>query len=338
MANSEFEIAFEKVSKSHATNTKTVAFLHHFVFPVIIGILGWASPFLWAKSPMISLGCWLMLLLVYGLSWWRGHPHYDDILDLLNKKLKDEKTIAKNNMEIDDLSTLYTDMYTNNVTSFVLRRMSVAYIKEITAKKGKVQKPDFEEMISEICAPIYLSGDSLFGFEISEKWSVSLYLHHAKNDLLVPVWREKSATHPSNGLGRVWRQGEGHVGKAFIDRRPILTGNANDEGVAQLCRARGSKLAPYDVNAYVSFASIPLTLTSDDKLNPLGILVASSDKLGRFSEEDTAEILMHYSETIAAILELSAIDIDCFIEQIVDKYEEIEGVENVESVKKSSKQ
>src|SRR5690606_4565279 len=132
-----------------------------------------------------------------------------------------------------------------NIASFALRAMSIEYIKSINENGGS--KEYLCEMIDEILSPFYMAGDSIFGFGLSEKWSIGVYIYDAGAKTLKSAWRKTSGTHPSKGrAGRDWVPGEGHVGKAFLDRRPILTGNANDESVAQLCRARASKWQEHD--------------------------------------------------------------------------------------------
>lgn len=198
-----------------------------------------------------------------------------------------------------------------NMASFAYRAMSVGYVKEI--RTNGVDNQYLDEILGEILAPFYLQGDAVFGFQISEQWSIGVYLYDEDHQILRSVWRTKSNSHPSLGRGRDWRPGEGHVGKAFLDRRPILTGNANDEAVAQLCRARTSKMADYDQSTYISFASVPIGAPQDDDDTPYGVLVVTSDREGRFVEEATTELLMHAAQTIAVIFELSDADMSCLV-------------------------
>ena len=200
-----------------------------------------------------------------------------------------------------------------NVSSFALRRMAREYICRIN--EYGCSRSDLEEIVSEIFAPFYIYADHFLGAKVSEKWNIALYLHDRSDAMLKPVWRECSKTHPSEGLGRSWRQGEGHVGKCFLDRKPLLTGDATDETIAQFCKARGSQLKPYDDDIYISFACVPISLSTNDDDDPYGVLVATSDVKGRFSDENVTELLMHYGETLASILDLTGADLSCLFDE-----------------------
>jgi hypothetical protein len=309
MASTYFKTAFAKVASRQVENKTASVALQHVVLPIAIALLGVSTPYFWTMSKLIAVVLWGFILVFYFLTWWKASPVYDDIHGLLLQKQKDDQKISELNDENDSLQDIVEDLYFKNVASFALRAMSVDYIKNI-ATNG-IDYDYFLEMIGEILAPFYLRGDAVFGFDISEKWCITIYIFDNKCKELRSIWRKKSNSHPANGMGRAWRPGEGHVGKAFLDRRPILTGNANDEAVSQLCRARGSKQLPYDKETYVSFASVPIAIADDDNIDPFGVLVVTSDQEDRFSEEATTELLMHAAETIAVILELSAADTSC---------------------------
>jgi hypothetical protein len=308
----DFSEAFSRVAPRQAEHGTAALLLHHIVFPVAIGLLGVASSWLWAVGPVIPISLWLFLLITYGLSWWKSGPRNKDVYELLNQKRLDDQKIKDQWENEKYLQSVVTNLSFKNVTSFALRAMSVEYVQEI--RKSGVGRDYFAEMLDEVLSPLYNNGDSLFGFAISEKWNICVYLFNAKTKMLEPVWRRKSTSHPSVGLGRAWMPGEGHVGKAYLDRRPILTGNANDEAVAQLCRARPSKLASYDESTYVSFASVPISASEADDKDPVGVLVVTSDVEGRLAEESHTELLMHFAGTLSVIIELSSADVSCLFE------------------------
>lgn len=327
----EFKTAFSRlIGKQSESNIASVG-LQHVVLPIAIAIMGAATPYLWNISPYIPIIIWLFVVLVYALSWWRSSPTYNDVHGLLVQKHNDDLIIDKLNKEVNYLEDELEKLYFKNMASFAYRVMSVRYIQNIN--KNGMDIKYFSELLDEMLSPFYLQGDYVFGFEISENWSISVYLFDSKNNILKSVWRKKSTSHPSAGLGRDWIPGEGHVGKAFLDRRPILTGNANDEAVSQLCRARGSKQLDYDRSAYISFASVPLAISEDDNEDPYGVLVVTSDREDRFSEEATTELLMHAAETIAVIFELSGADMSCFFNANHDINKSTQGGENVGSAK-----
>ncbi|WP_349358610.1 GAF domain-containing protein [Stappia sp.] len=225
--------------------------------------------------------------------------------------MKDDEEISSLHKNVYKLENDIENLYLKNLLSFAYRAMSIYYINSI--KRDGIDIFQLKEIFNEILSMFYLEGDKVFGFKISEKWNVGVYLFNEDIGVLQSVWRHRANGHPSTGLGRDWLPGEGHVGKAFLDRRPILTGNANDEAVAQLCRARNSKQLPYDSSAYISFASVPIAISGKEEENPFGVLVVTSDQEGRFYEESTTELLMHAAETLALIFELSDIDMSCLL-------------------------
>ncbi len=307
-----FSEEFKKIASRGVEGNNAALVLQHVIIPISIGVLGVSTAFLWETSRLLAIGAWGFLAAIYVLNWWKSNIPYSDVYRLLLQKKEDEEEIARLSEVIEDITQVTNDLSVKNISSFVLRGMAVDYIKQI---REKGLSGDFlEEMLSDILTPLYMEADFIFGFGISEKWSIGVYIFDHADNVLRPVWRRKSQTHPSTGLGRNWLPGEGHVGKAFLDRRPILTGNANDETVAQLCKARASKQASYDDTAYISFASVPIFIPDDDdNKNPFGVLVVTSGVEDRLSEESTTELLMHFAHTLAVIFELIEQDIGCFV-------------------------
>lgn len=320
----DFKSEFENIAGRQLEHKVASVALQHVVMPITIAILGVSSPYLWSLNIVIPITLWLITVVIYVLIWWKSNPLSENVYRLLLQKQHDDRIISELNSDSAYFKKLIGDLYIKNIASFALRAMSVDYIKSIVG--SGLSKSDFQEMLDEIMAPFYLQGDVVFGFEISEKWSISIYLFDCSENILKPVWRQKSNSHPSQGIGREWRPGEGHVGKAFIDRRPILTGNARDEAVAQLCGARLSKQEKYDSDTYVSFTSVPIAVASNDSIDPYGVLVVTSDREERLSEESATELLMHVAETMAVILELSQVNVSCLVQpNRGTKYESDEG-------------
>ncbi|MCK9551716.1 GAF domain-containing protein, partial [Aquamicrobium sp.] len=280
MARDIFKEYFERIAKRDSTNDAAAVALQNVVLPIAIALLGIITTQLWSMNKILTVAMWVFLLLIYFLVWWKSYPLHKDIYGLLIQKQKDDDKISSLKEENELFERIVDDLYFKNIASFALRAMSIEYIKAIRDKG--IDKNYLCEMLDEILSPFYMAGDSIFDFEISEKWSIGIYLYDEKASVLRSVWRKTSGTHPSKGrIGRDWMPGEGHVGKAFLDRRPILTGNANDDAVAQLCRARASKWREQDNETYVSFASVPIAIASDDGIDPYGILVVTSDVEGR---------------------------------------------------------
>ncbi|MTI44347.1 hypothetical protein JM93_03391 [Roseibium hamelinense] len=324
-----FKHEFAKIFSRQAQNHTASIALLQVVLPVSLAVLSASTGYLWDLSHWLVIALWVILVVFWILSWWKSHPNYSDIHRLLLQKQNDDSLILDLNNEASELKSIVNNLYLKNIASFSYRAMSVKYIQEI--KNNGIDHIYFNEVLDEILSPIYLQGDMIFGFKISEKWNVSVYFHQKDARILKSVWRRKSSSHPSLGLGRDWVPGEGHVGKAFIDRRPIFTGDANDDSVAQLCRARGSKQLHYDNIAYVSFASVPISISEDDDCDPYGVLVVTSDIEDRFAEASLTEFLMHAAETIAVVLEVSGADIGCLVNANHDIYGKTNGEHDVGS-------
>jgi GAF domain-containing protein len=77
-------------------------------------------------------------------------------------------------------------------------------------------------------------------------------------------------------------------------------------GVAEIIRGRGENARDYDVDTYRSFASIPISIPGREQ--PLGVLVATSDVVGRFIQDggedalDTVEVLRALGNALATLL------------------------------------
>jgi hypothetical protein len=143
-----------------------------------------------------------------------------------------------------------------------------------------------ERVVKNVLEPLVANGEDIFGFGPSEKWNFVVYIYHQATDELVAVWREKGQAHPSEGLGRKWRRGQGHVGFAFANARAVITEDGRDQDVRNLVTAPEGHRRDYDEDVYVSFASIPIGPVGA-QLEPLGVLVATSDRAGRFSSENS---------------------------------------------------
>ncbi|MGB8631960.1 MAG: hypothetical protein WCD69_21715 [Xanthobacteraceae bacterium] len=94
-----------------------------------------------------------------------------------------------------------------------------------------------KKIVSNILEPLVLQGEQIFGFGSSEKWNFVVYLYSSKHAVLLPVWREKAQAHPSQGMGRLWEPGQGHVGFVFANAKAVITGNATIPDVKNLVSA-----------------------------------------------------------------------------------------------------
>jgi GAF domain len=271
------------------------------VFLVAMAVLGAFTPDLWKYDRVLTGGAWLVLAIAYAFAYFRTFPSTRSFVTLAVNNEQLEQDVRDLTTSLEALQRSIGLLSFLDSLNFSSRRMATAYIQNTPKTLA-----DFKEMCAELLAPVYLEGEALFGLGGSERWNFAVYLYSKDRDELVPVWREKSANHPSEGMGRAWGSGRGHVGKAFIDGQPIITGDATHPDVAQFC-ASGEAAREYDSEVYRSFASFPIGPIVNGESKPFGVLVATSDRIERFSKENTV-VLSHLAETLAAIVSLAHID------------------------------
>jgi hypothetical protein len=163
---------------------------------------------------------------------------------------------------------------------------------------------ELQRIVGNVLDPLWTNGEGIFGFGPTERWNFVVYIFDPYRNALVSIWRQKSQTHPSEGLGREWRHGQGHVGFAFANSRPIITEDSRNPDVRNLVTAPEGHARDYDESVYVSFASIPIGPVGDQD-QPLGVMVATSDRPGRFSSENS-RIIEHASLALCNALTLVA--------------------------------
>lgn len=180
-----------------------------------------------------------------------------------------------------------------------------------TMQRRYVEKnfDDVEEIdnaIREILAIIVNEREEIFEFTAKELWNFAVYIYNPSKHILKPIWREKHRNHPSEGIGRDWVQGEGHIGKAFVDREPKITSDATIAALSDLMGPTPNKKHPYDNQTYQSFASIPIGPIEEDE-DPIGVLVATSNQKGRFNKAN-CQILRHTAGVLANLIHLNHIE------------------------------
>lgn len=154
--------------------------------------------------------------------------------------------------------------------------------------------------IGKILSLIVFKREDLFGFRAGEFWNFAVYLFDPQENVLRPVWRDKHPSHPSTGDARVWRPGEGHVGKAFIERKALITADATLQEVAQFLAAPMEKARPHDDTAYKALASFPIEGVAESG-EAAGVIVATSDRIGRFDRVNSL-VLNHAAAVLANVI------------------------------------
>lgn len=119
---------------------------------------------------------------------------------------------------------------------------------------------------------------SLLGFE-DEYWTLSIYLMENDASLLKCLVARRPNEDDERLVHREWAPGEGHIGKAFQDRKELVTSDAQDLSQAQFLQAPPEKRRPYDTERFRSIASVPIVT---GKTEAVGGVTATSDRVGRF--------------------------------------------------------
>lgn len=212
---------------------------------------------------------------------------YAKDLDNENIKLRDDNQDIR--AKID-----YLFLLENTIKAF--QEIKLQHLRQ----KGELI--DFIEIAFSLVLKI---SDRLFNFQSNELWNFAVYIYNEETQRLESVWRRKHPNHPSKEEARTWKQGQGHVGKAFSDGTAKITGDALDPNVASLMSPPNTLLRSYDRQAYRSFASIPIVLENDLEI-VYGVLVATSDKVNRFNKFNCL-ILQHLADTLASVIVLGGI-------------------------------
>jgi hypothetical protein len=132
--------------------------------------------------------------------------------------------------------------------------------------------------LSALLDMVVAEKDVLFGMA-GERWNFAVYLYDRTTDQLDclicrrPTRAEEAAPH------RAWRPDERHIGLAFSRRDELVASDTTDPQIERLFRAPGAKYRADDTTRYRSIASIPIRLRGE---RPWGVLVATSDRAGRF--------------------------------------------------------
>ena len=273
------------------------------ISPVLIAIV------LTFRETIYSAGSGLFWLLIVSLVFLQISTAVVNLIggQLIQEAYFEAKNIADENQELKwkvHYLTVEID-YLNT-----LRASAAAWLEmERQYLELKINSLDqFRDLLWNFLAIVVEAREKFFGVEASELWNFVIYVYSQNLDRLIPVWREKSHLHPSQGLGRHWKPGQGHVGKAFVDCNSKITGDATDPTVANLMAPPASLIQYYDQTVYRSFASIPIKLVNTEK-QPFGVLVATSDRVDRFNKANCL-ILNYLASALANVIHLKQIKYD----------------------------
>jgi len=275
---------------------------------IIPGVFGFLGAYSEAMKPAIGLFgvflFWLVAVILLAFFAIRLHVPEKSLHGLLvENEDKDEEiqSLIESNQGLEEAI---------NLLSLQVNYCSSARGIMLTHARSDLKTlAELRTAIDDLATPLYLQNEALFGFGSSEQWCFTLYLYSQHHEQLLPVWRRKSANHLSGDKPRIWERGEGHVGKAFVDQKAIITGNASDGEVAEFSTLPPGREKDYDSKTYISYASIPVGPILSEDRRPYGVLVGTSDRPGRFDRENSA-ILYQISGAVASLLISGNLDID----------------------------
>ena len=274
------------------------------VMPLLMAVAGAFTPDIYHYHKPVAFILWGLIGAAFIAFAIRANPSVKSLLAVLqeNEQLTEENT--RFSQTIFNLTQAIELSARQSTVIFATRKMVVEYVRQ-----GIPDRTRLREALSELLSPLYLEGESFFGIGGSERWNFAVYMWSANQNSLVPVWREKARNHPSAGDGRVWPRGEGHIGRAFIDKQPIITRDTQNPDAQIFTGVSEPLRRDYDSQVYRSFASVPIMSPAGDAQEPLGILAATSDRVGRFDRENTV-ILAHMADVMGAMFVLGQIRVD----------------------------
>lgn len=178
---------------------------------------------------------------------------------------------------------------------------SLEIVRQTLHQKEDVRN-DYTETVTKVMEFVIGEKETFFTIEDdNELWNFSVYLQDGEDGLLKPVWRKRSPKHPSQGMGREFDQGQGHVGKAFADEQVKITADSSEQ--ESMLSLPEHLRQEYDGETYISYVSVPI-MSPRDQRKPYGVIVATSDIPNRFEEsnsvilQNTASILGIYLDSI----------------------------------------
>ena len=216
------------------------------ISPVLIAIV------LTFRETIYSAGVWLFWLLIISLVFLQIATAAINLLggQLIQEAYFEAKDIADENQKLEQ-ENQYLFRKVEYFTTLQAAATAWLEIEKQYLNQQVSTEVEFKELLQKFLVLVVEGREEFFGFQASELWNFVVYVYSRNLEQLVPVWREKSHLHPSQGLGRQWRAGQGHIGKAFADGTSKITGDATDPSVANLMAPPANLTQPYDSTAHI---------------------------------------------------------------------------------------
>jgi hypothetical protein len=183
--------------------------------------------------------------------------------------------------KLDNESFEYLDGFIDHQLTRVSLNSYLRELIESAVTEGCSSPDDLKKYARSILGLIVERKASLFGMD-DEEWNFAVYYYSKSTEKLECLACRRATDIPPDHVHRSWDVGEGHVGLAFSRSNELIFSDATRDELRPVIGAKGAKLRDYDEEKYKSLASMPI---STDGEHPLGILIATSDRIGRFKNE-----------------------------------------------------
>lgn len=188
-------------------------------------------------------------------------------LDLENDDLVRSANSLKNQRD-KFLHTLHSSTQSLAIVSGFLMRDTESSQKETIATCKKCVETDLESIL----ASFILQKNYVFNYKDDNVLhNMAVYLWNKTNQQLEAIWRVHHNNLTTQGKGRPWKQGQGHVGLCFQDAKLIATPDLPSTGLFEM--------SEQDRSQYRSAFSVPIF---GENNNPVGVFVITSSELGQF--------------------------------------------------------
>ncbi|GAA5075170.1 hypothetical protein N0B44_10365 [Roseibacterium beibuensis] len=222
--------------------------------------------------------------------------------------------VAENLSVLKENEDLKSELrYANSYQDHLLARITVSSqvnkLVEEAVSEGCSTREQASKYAQSILGVFAERRQSLFGIG-DEYWNFAVYIFDSKKESLVCVACRRDRKEDQEEEHREWAPGNGHVGLAFSRATEIIFADATVPELRPVLEATGENFREYDYTRYKSLASIPI---SNDGENPLGVLIATSDRAGRYKSDqertdddwENTGSLREVAESLAIILRMT---------------------------------
>ena len=124
--------------------------------------------------------------------------------------------------------------------------------------------------------------------EAGERWTVTIY--QEEDGILRSAAACTVDRGEENAKVREWPIGQGFAGAAYVRAQEVVLADAQAPNVRALLNVPSDRSKPGDDAKYRSVAAVPVRVANQSK--PWGVVIATSDQVGRFDASDNGEAAM----------------------------------------------